>query len=361
MPSTSSSTVLHSSSSREIAIIGAGMAGLTAAIRLQAAGYRVVIFEKSRGPGGRLASRRIQDESGSVDIGAQYFTIRNDAFRAFLDQYAGPEAYNKWHGKLRHQRDDLSWEAFADGHRYVGVPRMTAISRALAAHIDMRSGVRIAQLNHQSDHRIVLTDTDGATHGPFKNVVITAPPAQAQSLLKTSEDQTVSENAVFAGRALAACWALAIRFHQSLNLDHDGFACKHSVLQWIANNSSKPGRTSGRWNGGEWWVLHAQADWSEAHQDADGDWISAKMLAAFNDITETTSKPDDQMIHRWLYAKTQANSPGPLYRWFPEQRIGLCGDWLTGGRVEGAFESAEALVCELVKQGKPAKAAGKSE
>ena len=48
-----------------IAIIGAGLAGLSAARALTAAGHTPVVFEKSRGLGGRLATRRT--EFGPID------------------------------------------------------------------------------------------------------------------------------------------------------------------------------------------------------------------------------------------------------------------------------------------------------
>ncbi len=43
----------------EIAVIGAGVAGLTCAQKLQQTGRRVVVFDKSQGLGGRLATRRL--------------------------------------------------------------------------------------------------------------------------------------------------------------------------------------------------------------------------------------------------------------------------------------------------------------
>jgi hypothetical protein len=334
-------------SPRKIAIIGAGMAGLTAAIRLQAAGHHVVIFEKSRGPGGRLASRRTADGSDSVDIGAQYFTIRNEAFRTFLDRYAGESIYASWNGPLSHQRDDLSWEPFKSGERYVGVPRMTAISRALSAHARVEFETRIERLSLQTEQSLLLTDTEGVDHGPFDDLILTAPPAQAQTLLATLDDGTYATDPVFTDRPLAACWTLAMGFPASLGLKEDGFSCKHPILQWVANNSRKPGRKDNSNGRPEWWVLHARADWSEAYQSADKVWVEEQMLAAFQDLTGATGVPDEQFAHRWLYAKPQASETGPGYRWYAGLRIGLCGDWLVSGRVEGAFESAEALVACL--------------
>ena len=60
---------------QHIAIIGAGMAGVTCARTLRQAGHKVTIFEKSRGLGGRMATRA--SAFGSFDHGAQYFTVRD--------------------------------------------------------------------------------------------------------------------------------------------------------------------------------------------------------------------------------------------------------------------------------------------
>ena len=52
-------------------MVGAGMAGLTAAHRLSGV-TEVVILDKGRGVGGRLATRRIGD--ATIDHGAQFIT-----------------------------------------------------------------------------------------------------------------------------------------------------------------------------------------------------------------------------------------------------------------------------------------------
>lgn len=77
-----------------IAIIGSGLAGLTAARTLMQAGHEVTVFEKSRGVGGRMSTR--QTEFGSFDHGAQYFTVRDDRFRTLM-QWALAEAPD-WRG-----------------------------------------------------------------------------------------------------------------------------------------------------------------------------------------------------------------------------------------------------------------------
>ena len=59
----------------DVAVIGAGMAGLAAARTLAAAGHAVQVFDKGRGIGGRLSTRRT--DYGAFDHGAQYATVRD--------------------------------------------------------------------------------------------------------------------------------------------------------------------------------------------------------------------------------------------------------------------------------------------
>mgnify|MGYP001382774367 CR=1 FL=1 len=76
---------------RHIAIVGAGMAGVACARTLVQAGHRVTLFEKSRGAGGRMATRR--SEFGGFDHGAQFFTVRDERFRQALEATAAPAAH----------------------------------------------------------------------------------------------------------------------------------------------------------------------------------------------------------------------------------------------------------------------------
>ena len=73
----------------EIAVIGAGIAGLACAERLGSAGYRATLFDKSRSAGGRLATRRLQTPLGPTqfDHGAQYFKASTAQFARCVEQW----------------------------------------------------------------------------------------------------------------------------------------------------------------------------------------------------------------------------------------------------------------------------------
>lgn len=303
----------------------------------------VTLFEKSRGPGGRLAARRL--DSGAADIGAQYFTIRSPAFRQFLEVYAGHDTFGEWQGRLRHQQTDQSWEDFHPTARYVGIPRMTAVSRELSRHLTVHYQTRIARISEDSAGGWRLLDSADRDYGRYDAVIIAVPPVQARDLLAASDPEIDLEDPIYHELPLEACWTVVAHFSDSPCADADGLSASHPVIQWAANNTSKPGRESD----GEWWVLHARADWSEMHQDAAADWVAEQMLNGFTEVTGSSVRADEILTHRWRYAKTTDGGAPPGYRWYPELAIGLCGDWLSGGRVEGAFESAEALVEALLR------------
>ena len=324
---------------RRVAVVGSGMAGLTAAILLREQNHDVTIFEKSRGPGGRMAAKRVTD--GSVDIGAQYFTVRNPAFYAFLNRYA-EGSFRPWPGRFGYQTSTGQWEPFPQEARYVGVPRMTAITRGLSTTVDVQAQTRIDSLIRQG-RQWLLNDTEGESYGPFDDVIITAPPAQARDLFSNSSLTALSDEIQGHISHIQPCWATAVYFHQALEQPYDAMRCQNPVLEWIANNTSKPGRD----DSGQWWVLHAAPHWSREHENTSADKVSAAMVEAFQQVTGVSVCPDEQISHRWLYAKSFSKEK-PGYHWYGDQRIGLAGDWLSGGRVEGAFDSASGLVAHML-------------
>ena len=332
---------------RRLAIVGSGLAGLTAARKLVASGVEVTLFEKSRGPGGRMASKRLTEPTdSSADIGAQYFTIRNPAFHQFLTDHTGTGNWGLWEGRFRYQGADNGWQRVRPAERYVGIPRMSAITRALAAGLDVMSGVRIAGLDLDSNDRWTLTDTEGRVYGGFDTVLLTPPPAQTIDLLKDSGLSELADDFNIQISRMQACWTVMAYFPGGAGADYEALMPNSRLLNWAANNSSKPGRE----DEGEWWVLHGDPDWSDANTDTDLDQVAEQLLEEFRHFGEIQATPATVKVHRWLYARPRART-GPGHLWFPGKRIAIAGDWLDGGRVEGAFNSADGLVSRLASLG----------
>lgn len=320
---------------RSLAIIGSGLAGLTVAHKARESGLDVTVFEKSRGPGGRLSSKRVQPDQ-TVDMGAQFFTVRTPQFRTFLEQAVGGTHYDVWDAHLLYESQPGVDAPFHEQTRYVGIPRMTAISRALADPLDVVAESRVIQV-WREEQGWMLARQGETTAGPFDGLVITAPPEQARELLAGNEPAQHQ----LAPFSMLPCWALALCFEQPLELGFDGIQLKHPVLGWVACNSTKPGRDS---SAGHWWVIHANSQWSADHAQREPNEIGAAMLKSFQDRFGVAAEPSQMLTHRWLYARPDSNNGEPGCLSLLDQRLGLCGDWLAGGRVEGAFSSAMALL-----------------
>lgn len=215
---------------------------------------------------------------------------------------------------------------------------MTAISRQLSANVDVIVETRISRFQKEGG-LWELTDTRGERYSGFDEVILSAPPAQTQELLEDSGLRDLALELSDAVSRVLPCWAVAAHFPESPWQGYSGARVEHPVLFWVGNNSSKPERE----DKGEWWVLHANAEWSAANVDQDPDQVAKEMCQAFTDMIGFDGSPTQVVTHRWLYARSEGGEqPGCL--WYPEHNIGIAGDWLAGGRVEGAFDSACALI-----------------
>ena len=135
------------------------------------------------------------------------------------------------------------------------------------------------------------------------------------------------------------CWAAMLSFGQPLELPFDGAFVHQSLLSWIARNNSKPGRSGDQ----ESWVLHASPEWTGNCLEDEPEEVLPKLVEAFWQATGAKKRTSDYAaIHRWRYAIP----PEPLESrclFDPQLRIGACGDWCSGPRVEGAFLSGMAI------------------
>jgi hypothetical protein len=107
------------------------------------------------------------------------------------------------------------------------------------------------------------------------------------------------------------------------------------ALRWVARDSGKPGR-----DGEETWLLHATAEWSEAHIDDASEAVAEALLAAFSELGGPA--PAAWSAHRWRYADS-APALDLECVWDAQLRLGMCGDWLNGGKVEGAWLGGRTL------------------
>ncbi len=319
-----------------VAIIGAGVAGLSCARTLVDGGYSVVVFDKGRRPGGRVATRRVQGYA--FDHGAQYFSAEHESFRAWIDTARQTGAIAPWDGRVAALSDGILDSTDDERRRWIGVPGMSAVAQHLSAGLDIRCNYPIAEVVHRGkDWRLV--SEEGLTAAEADLVVVAVPAPQAHSLLADSPD--LADRA--AAATLAPCWAVMLGFDEPLPLPFDGAFIDNGPLAWISGNRSKPGR-----EGSEGWVLHASPSWSRKYLEADRQEVSEELQSAFRLAAGLrTVRPAYATAHRWRYARVE--SPvGEACLFDPDLRIGACGDWCLGGKVEAAFVSGRSMANRIM-------------
>lgn len=324
-------------SSLRIAVIGAGLAGVSAASALHEAGHQVFVFDKSRGCGGRLSTKRTP--VGGFDLGAQYFTARDSRFRHALQHWLDSGWVAEWTPKLYRYTDAGLQESPDAQQRFVGVPGMSALPRQLLADVTFTSQTRITRLHQADDAQWTLEDDSATTHGPFDRVVVAAPAPQAIALL----DLAPTLQHTVAQINMAPTWTLAIAFEQPLPTPVEACFVRAGPLEWISRNSSKPGRQDS-----DTWVAHATPAWSADNLEASSESVAAQLSDALAEVLGTTlPEPAFAHAHRWLLARpVEERSWGALAA--PELGLYVCGDWCMDGRVENAWLSGQQTARTLI-------------
>ena len=321
-----------------IAIIGSGMAGLSAAHALAAAGLQVHLFDKGRGSGGRMSSRRT--EVGDLDLGAQYFTARDRRFVETVQHWQENGWLAEWKPTLYQSQGGQLTPSQDTQLRFVGVPRMSALTRNLLGDLPVTFACRITEVFRGEQHWH-LQDASGQSHGPYSKVVIAVPAPQAAALLSAAPKLASTA----ASAAMEPVWAVALAFAKPLATALEGCFVQDSPIDWLARNRSKPGRSVAP----DVWVLHASSAWSRQHLDLPRETVIEQLRCAFAELIGcSVPEADFSLAHRWLYGR-----PAQAHQWgaLADADLGLyaCGDWCLSGRVEGAWLSGQEAARRLLE------------
>ncbi len=324
-----------------IAVIGAGMAGSTCAAGLARAGFDTVLFDKARGVGGRLATRRARwtdaagiERSVEFDHGTPYFGAQRARFHAALAGAGTAGCVVPWR-----QRVHAVFPAPPLRCEWLPVPNMPALCRHLAAGVPLRLEHAVRRLQaHGASWRLELAD--GTLAGPFGQVVLAMPPAQAAALLEGHQD---GWSDMLASTRMTACWTL-MAVTDDLDWPWDAAEPERGPIGRVVRNDRKPGRAAVP--GFASWVAHATPAWSAAHLEDDPATIATALRAAMEALMPRTDRPAwlYTAVHRWRYALPTRTSAGRREcLWDGRLGLGVCGDSFGDGTVESAWLSGDAL------------------
>jgi predicted NAD/FAD-dependent oxidoreductase len=290
-----------------IAIIGAGLSGSACAQVLAAAGCRVTVFEKSRGSGGRLASKRIDHRV--VNLGAQSFRACSSEFRNRLNAWVQA-------GLLTQCGDD--WWPTAN---------TSQLTRELLRDVEFVTATRIETIV-AAGRGAALLDAQQQRHGPFAAVIVSAPPLQAAPLVAGDPQLRRLCDAASLAPAWVAVFSAPREWRETTSLPE-------SLARVVDQRESiRVDRDR------HYWTVEASAQWSQAHLERDPSWIAGQLKALLQ-------SPDIELLHchRWRFARVaQALDLGCAWR----APLGMCGDWLRADNpqesgAEAAWRSGREL------------------
>ncbi len=343
---------------RQIAIIGAGMAGIACARTLMQAGHPMTVFEQSAQIGGRMATTLTP--FGAFDSAAQYFTVRDARFERALQTVPGLcKAWSASAVRLLDENGQVTDGAPVSANtHWVPTPGMNALTSRwalplMAQHqVELETRVTRLERDALNSHRWQLHTQGpaGAEHvfSGFDAVLLAIPAEPARLLLGTAPQTDTLARQLDRVEA-APCWTLMLAFPQamqpglsSLGPQWNAARSTHHRIAWLARESSKPGRGTI-----ERWTVQASAAWSAEHLHDDPQRVMAKLQKAFAEVTGIRSEPSYCECQRWMDAKTTC-ALGQSHLWDRNAAVGVCGDWCLGHRVEDAFISGLELALAIV-------------
>lgn len=335
---------------KSVAIIGAGLCGLTAALRLAQQGVAVQVLEKASRVGGRMQVHA-NGTGAESDHGAKFFTVTSDALRRQTDAWVTAGLVAEWKPKIATLGDipqeNLLGIATAEPQRYVGVPGMNApveqlATESVAAGAQITTDVRVASLKRVGT-QWRLTSDKGESLGDFDRVLITAPAPQTAELLTASPALANAAKSV----RFVSWWTAIVSFSEPIGVDFDAATVKGSPLSWIIHDNSKSGRTAGND-----WVLHSSPAWSAANADLEPTDALKQLLREFWNVTGVTPiEPTFSLAYPWRYALPEtALAEAVLID--HERGLYAAGDWCGQPNAEGAYLSGLAAA-EAILQASP--------
>lgn len=317
----------------KVAIIGAGIGGLSIAIKMQAHGIKTSVFEKARGFGGRMSVRR--EGPFAFDHGAQCFTARTAGFQNFIDNYYQQKIIQIWHGKVINlESNKPSTRRIWREQHLVATPYMNSLCKAMAENLDVHLNNEIASIKKHGPFW-GLYNSEDVLVGEFDWVISTAPPVQTTNLLPMLYNIPRVH--------MQPCYALLIGCNTPW--PHDWIAAKvqRSPIKWISVDSTKPGRNKNV----TCLVAHSTSKWAAKHIDEDTLHIQNTLYNIVQQLIPLPKVPDYINLHRWRYAIVgNTNKNGPIID--TTQKLAATSDWSYTSRIEEVWLAAQELSAQII-------------
>lgn len=329
-----------------IAIVGAGSAGLAAAYELRTEPINVTVFEKSRGYGGRAATRGRYGHR--YDHGAPYFSAPTHRVRRLVTAHlptAGLVEIGREIGGFTSAGDRVQAALVDASPRWTYRQGISTLGKLLArqSRATFRTETRIAAVQREGGSWALKTD-EGRTEQGFDAVLLTPPAPQTASMLETERaSRTVNElQDAVAAVEYDAQFAVVLAYDRRIGRPENVLGLRSTdgehPLNWIGFETVKPGHVR---EGHSLLVVHTAPHWTAERVDEDPDAYVPDVKGWAEEILdESLQHPVWYDTQRWRYAVPVGQiDPAPVAAARTEGLF-LAGDAVAGtGRVGAALQN----------------------
>jgi renalase len=312
----------------KISIIGSGFSSAVLSKNLKE--KNVLIFDKSRGPGGRSSTRRVE-HVGVFDHGLQFICPKKKEFKLFLKQHL-TSFVKEWDGEFILFEENKKIEK----KKYIGKSgNNDFVKKLISSNVHYQKELLSIE---KKDKKWLLEFKDNSKQ-ECEKLILTIPLEQCKKIiLPLNLDLEVIGS-------MEPNLTAMIAFDKSLGISANGYRFeKNFILGWAANESSKI-RSENNSNL-ELWTLQSSLFFAQKKfQDyrSNKEEVINLMVGEFlNLFNIKNTKIVHKDIHGWLYAFKKENFSHKFY-WNEEINLGICGDWMCGSKAEDAWSSASAL------------------
>lgn len=296
-------------------IVGAGVSGLALGQKLIASGQNVLIIEKSRSVGGRLATRR--DEPAVYDHGAQFLKEFPAELKTQYEFLFHPELVKPWF-----QEDGLQI--------FSAIRGMNQIGKRLSQNLNILFNEKVIELSIQAE--VVQLKTENQQTLQAHRVYLTAPVPQSIAILEQSKiDFPEDLKGIEYAKALVL---LAESSAESLpspiqqNVNDKIFTVSDQFSKGV---SPVPA-----------WSIIMTPSWSEQHfvmPEVEIEKLIQDEIQKIVMNSKITFKRSQ--LKKWRYSHPLKNYRQSFLQLENTPQVYLLGDGFGGGSIRGALQSAE--------------------
>ncbi len=342
-----------------IGIIGAGLAGLTAGHKLVKAGHDVIVFEKSRGFGGRLATRYAgENHEIKFDHGIPHLSADRPLFRGFIQELEEKgiveywtDSFNYWDGQMIHTKHpNIIGKKY-----YKATDGMNQVGRYLSRWLEVRTNEKVIGFTYLGNKRRnkkpwMLNFEDSSTV-EVDAVIVATPAVQAYGLIENAQDETVVRNVIRRIDTISYenAYSVMLTYNKAETPEWNGITCKDEPIRWIGNENKK------RDNGEKLTlVLHSESNYAVKNINTPHEDVIQELAGSLRKIVgDWAGRFDEAQAHYWRYVQPRTFFEESFVITGPEDApLMLTGDYLGGKGTESAYESGYKLAEKLIENRK---------